>query len=130
MKIVYDPYMMVYGTNSSDPVEDKVILAAEYVMEIRKIYSNSQTTLGYVFNEEKGVVERAHDLDDQQEIVATIRSVLTDIQELTNNYLSFRLAPKQALPSQKSIQAQKEYDKDLTFKPRTNSKSNKIDSFR
>lgn len=58
MKIVYDPYMMVHGTNVPDPVEEKVFLAAEYVAEIRKIYSNSQTTLGYVYNEANGVVER------------------------------------------------------------------------
>ena len=80
MKIVYDPYMMVNGTNASDPVEDKVFLAAEYVIEIRKIYSNSSTTLGYVLNEENGVVERAYDVHDQEEIIDTIRSVLVDIQ--------------------------------------------------
>ena len=50
LKIVYDPYMMV--------VDDKVALAAEYVTEIRKIYRNSQTTLGYYLNEHNGVVER------------------------------------------------------------------------
>lgn len=131
MKIIYDPYLMIDGLSSTDPLEDKVFLAAEYAIEIRKIYNNSSTHQEYVLNEETGEVEKANGAeDDHEEIVDTIRSVLVDIQELTNNYLSFRLAPKQALPSQKQIRAVKEANRDLTFKPRTNLKSNKIDSSR
>ena len=86
---------MIDGLSSTDPLEDKVFLAAEYAIEIRKIYNNSSTHQEYVLNEETGEVEKANGTeDDQEEIVDTIRSVLVDIQELTNNYLSFRLAPK------------------------------------
>ena len=122
-----------------DHYQCKIDLTLEYVLELKKISQIEEkvvmeagtSKLQRYYSEHNGESESidAGNIEDTQifELKQMIENLILDLKDLTDNYLSYRIAKGIKIPSRREIRVQLDATKENTFKPTINKKSLKID---
>jgi len=101
LKLIYDPYISGVSLNA-EAFDQKILLTVEYIREIRRIMSINNSCPG----------------QPVEDLVPLVRWLILELRDLTDNYLTFRIASKGLkIPSTRDVKVWQEAMRDYTFKP-------------
>lgn len=101
LKLLYDPYISGISLKA-EAFDQKVELTVEYIREVRRL------------------IDPEGDKPDQIEddVVSQVRWLILELRDLTDNYLSFRIASKGLkIPSTRDVKVWQDAMREYTFQP-------------